>query len=167
MIVMATLAALAFQDGPQDTSANLKELEWIIGTWEGEGKLMNNPFTATATYEWTMNKCFIKSTYVAKMGDQVMWQDSGMWGWDRDKKKLVFFSFGMDGTIGTGDRMESKEKDTWIFETKLNAVDPEWREGRAVMKKVDADTYTERGESKKKDGTYAVILESTMKRKKK
>ena len=157
--MIALLMTLALQD----VSEHVKPLEWMVGTWEGEGSLDEMPFKATVKCEWAMNKNFIRSSFSAKAGDQIMWEDTGMFGWDRDKKKLVMFSFGMDGTIGTGDEVASTEKDTWILDTKLNSEDPRFKEGRAIIKRIDADTYSDTAQMKK-DGAYVTFLTCTYKR---
>lgn len=51
-----------------------------------------------------------------KAGGKEVYSDEGLIGWDDEAKKVVFFCFGMDGSIGQGKEIESAEKDTHVIE---------------------------------------------------
>jgi hypothetical protein len=104
LTLLATVALL------QDEGANyqhLKRIEWMIGSWGGQGKMPGvGDYEDEFVYEWTMKKNFIKGTYVIRAGGKIVWTDTGLIGWDADKKKIFGANFGMDGTIGWGHEEE-------------------------------------------------------------
>ena len=55
-------------DRDVDEDTTLKELEWLIGTWQAAGKDRE----VTTTYEWDENKVFIRGKYSVKEGDKVI-----------------------------------------------------------------------------------------------
>ncbi len=90
-----------------------------------------------------------------------------MMGWDVEKKKLVFFTFGMDGSIGNGDWVDGKEKDTWLSEGKItgpNDKDSPFKHARSIIRKLTADSYSTTIETKKGDG-WETFMTCTYKRK--
>lgn len=162
---IASAAPAAAQE-PKSNYDQLKPLEWLIGTWEGEGKYGEMPFTCTATYEWTLNKNFIKVTGEIKADGQVVWSDSSMLGWDPEKKKFVWATFGMDGSIGWAEmEPDPKEKDTWISKGGIKSDNPDFKDTKGILKKVDADTFTDAVQKKEGDA-YVTFLTTKMTRKK-
>lgn len=161
-----TMCAAAAAQDPKTNADHLQQFAWLIGSWEGEGKYGEMPFTCTATYEWTLNKNFIKVTGEIKADGEVVWSDSSMLGWDPEKKKFVWATFGMDGSIGWAEmEPDPKEKDTWISKGGIKSDNPDFKDTKGTMKKVDADTFTDTVQ--KRDGDqYVTFLTSTMKRKK-
>jgi hypothetical protein len=166
VLAVLVAAAPAAAQEPKSNYEHLKSLEWLVGTWEGKGKYGDLPFTATSTHEWTLNKNFIKISTEVKAGGQVIWSDSSMLGWDSEKKKLVSATFGTDGSIGwTELEPDPKEKDTWIWNATNQSGSANFKETRGIMKKVDADTWTETVQKKEGDA-YVTFMTTTMKRKK-
>lgn len=148
----------------QDAHEQLKPLSWISGMWEGSGKYGDHPFEETVTYEWTHNRNFIKVSAEARMGGKVVHAQTGMIGYDRAKKKLVTFSFTMDGTIGTGEALLSEEKNSWVFTVRIGE-DPPWNDAVETLRKVDDNTFTTEVKTKK-DEKYVTFFRATYKRKK-
>lgn len=157
MNALLVAAALLVQD-------QMKPLDWLVGTWEGKGKINDVDFTETATYEWTHNKNFIKWTAEARVDGKVVHSDTGMMGYDAAKKKLVWFSFNLDGTIGHAEERETKDKDTWVFHASVGDKAP-WNDSLSIMRKIDADTFENEVQVKKGDG-YESFFKETLKRKK-
>ncbi|MCC7423028.1 MAG: SgcJ/EcaC family oxidoreductase [Planctomycetaceae bacterium] len=54
--------ALLKEWSEQQSPPTLKDLEWLVGTWESDSEGMK----ATTTYEWTVNKSFLKAQYTLK-----------------------------------------------------------------------------------------------------
>ena len=160
MHILMLVAALA----AQEPSEHLKPLTWLIGTWEGGGKYGDNEFTDSATYEWTHNGTFIKWTAEARMDGEVVHSETGMMGYDAVKKKLVWFSFGLDGTIGHGEDAGSKAKDTWKFAAAVGA-EPPWNDTISILRKVDEDAFENEVKTKKGDA-YETFFKGTYLRKK-
>lgn len=164
LIIIAIVLAPSAQE-KQEPSEHLKPLSWLVGTWEGKGKYGEMEFTDTLDYKWTHKKNFIKWSAEASMDGKVVHSETGMMGYDKAKKKLVWFSFGIDGTIGHAEDEGSKEKNTWVF-TGSVGDQPPWNETRGITKKIDDDTFESEVQTKK-DGKWVTFFKGTYKRKKK
>ena len=167
LISLLLVGGLLAQDPPKmkDNAKFLKPLGFLVGSWVGKGKMDGMEFTAEVKYSWTLNKNFIKTDYVAKAGSMTVWTDTGMIGWDLEKKMLVSFSFGMDGSIGHGEYKQQKDGKTWIIKVSINSSDPRFKDGRAIMKQIDKDNYSSDIQTKR-DGKYVSFMTCTYKRKK-
>ena len=167
LISVLLLGTLSAQDPPKtpSVSKHLKPVAFLVGSWEGTGKFDGMDFTYTVKYEWTLNKNFIKSTYKAKVGDMVVWSDTSMIGYDKEKKKLVMFSFAMDGSIGTGEMVPSKDPKKIVFTVSIDGDDPRFKDGRSVYTKVDNDNLTVKIQTKK-DKEWVTFMDCKQKRKK-
>lgn len=151
--MLRSLLLILIVGAPQEAKSHqdhLKPYEWMVGVWEGKGEYPGmGKYTDEYVIEWTMNKNFMKSTYVMKVDGKVAFVDIGMIGWDADKKKVLGFNFGMDGTIGWGMQTDSKDTDSVTMEgaTRGNVNE----EFRVTLKKVDKDHMSVNMESKKGD----------------
>lgn len=56
------LIALLKEWSEQQSPPTLKDLAWLVGTWESDSDAVK----ATTTYEWTVNKAFLKAQYTVK-----------------------------------------------------------------------------------------------------
>lgn len=160
VLCLAATGAARAQDGsqtPPDNTEHLKQLEWLAGTWDGKGTFDGKPYTSETTYEWTMNRNFLRVHYAAKMGEQVVWQDTTMIGWDRQKKKLVWFTFGLDGSIGGGEQQESKEKDVWVIEGGIPG-DTAFAKTRTYLRRTGTDSLKSTIQTWK-DGAWVTFME--------
>jgi uncharacterized protein (TIGR02246 family) len=108
------LIALMKEWGDDETKKpSLRDLSWLIGTWESDG----GDLTARTTYEWTANKSFIRAQYSLtpkKAGERV---SSGVQviGIDPAAGQIRAWLFDSDGGIG-----ESNWKwdgDRWVIES--------------------------------------------------
>lgn len=149
----------------EEPKEQLRPLAWLVGDWEGRGKYGEEDFVETSSYEWSHNRNFMKWSAEARMKDQVVHSETGMMGWDEAKKRLIWFSFAMDGTIGQAEDQGSIEKDTWVALGNVGDKPP-WKDMRQILRKVDADTFTSEVQTKN-DGQYVTFFKGTYKRKKK
>ena len=139
----------------------------MIGTWTGSGEMAGfGKFDDEYQIEWTHGGNFIKNSYWMRSGGKEVWHDTGMIGWDADKKKFVGINFGFDGTIGWGEGGVADDKTTLTFEGET--VGPnENLKFRASMKKGEGDTMIVICEMKDGDKWKAYGPERTLQRKKK
>jgi uncharacterized protein (TIGR02246 family) len=84
------------RDVADDTS--LKELEWLIGTWQASTKERE----VTTTYEWDENKVFIRGKYTVKEGGKVIESGMQMIGKDNADGVIRSWVFQSDGGFGGG-----------------------------------------------------------------
>lgn len=146
------------------TNERIKPLAWLVGEWTGGGKYGEQAFDESIRYEWTHNVNFLRWTAEARMEGQVVHSETGMLGWDSARKRLRWFSFSMDGTIGQAEDQASEEKDTWIALGNVGDQPP-WHDTRQILRKVDPDTYTLEVQTKK-DAGYETFFRGEYRRRK-
>jgi uncharacterized protein (TIGR02246 family) len=76
----------------------LKELEWLIGTWQAATKDRE----VTITYEWDENKAFIRGKFTVKEGTKVIESGMEMIGKDHAEGVIRSWIFQSDGGFGGG-----------------------------------------------------------------
>jgi len=89
----------------------LKEMEWLVGTWEadfGDSRL-------ETTIEWTANKSFLKRTYSVMRGTEELSSGIQVIGWDPAREQIVSWTFSEGGGHGQG--FISREGERSILET--------------------------------------------------
>lgn len=126
------LAAALLQTNP------VEKYDWLIGTWAGAGGHEGmGAYEGELVYEWAMDRRFIRNAYVMKSGGKVVWGDSGMIGWDAEKKCLYGFSFGADGTIGWA---ATREDEDGVVHFEGRTAGPQVKEDfRARLRRIDDD----------------------------
>jgi uncharacterized protein (TIGR02246 family) len=122
------------RDAGRDVS--LKELEWLIGTWQ----VATKDREVTTVYEWDENKAFIRGKYTIKEGAKVVESGTQMIGKDNAAGAIHSWVFQSDG--GFGDGLWTQEGKKWSVN--VYGVTPVGREltATAIYIHVDADTYT-------------------------
>ena len=133
------------RDTDQDTS--LKELEWLIGTWQAS----NKDREVTTTYEWDENKAFIRGKYTVKEGAKTIESGTQYIGKDNNEGCIRSWVFQSDGGFGGG--VWTRDGKKWTVD--VNGVTPDGREltATAIYIHVDANTYTWQSVDQAVDGT--------------
>ncbi len=146
-------------------AGHLKKLEWMIGTWVGSGEMQGfGKYEDEYVLSKTHGGNFIRNDYWMRVDGKVVWHDTGLIGWDVDKKKYVGVNFGFDGTIGWG---EGGDGDDDVYTWEGETVGPsEKGKFRAVIKRIDADTMGMKIERRDGDKWLAYGPDQTRKRKK-
>lgn len=114
----------------------LKELEWLVGKWEGS----KDDVDFSIDTAWDENKNFLNQKFSIVMLDQKELTGQQIIGWDDEKKKIRSWLFDSDGGFGEG--FWNKDGDSWYVGMTFNL--PDGRKGSAtqIYKKNDARTYT-------------------------
>src|SRR5947209_10112829 len=124
-----------------EPAKELQQLGFLAGRWEGQGQMSDGTkYADEFVYTWNDHHTFLRAAYTSRVGGQVVWTDDTVIGWDADQKKLVGFTFGMDGSIGRGTVVESK-KSRWVIEGRSSGPTP-FKEWRMTLTKVDDETLT-------------------------
>jgi uncharacterized protein (TIGR02246 family) len=122
------------RDAGEDVA--LKELEWLIGTWQASTKERE----VTTTYEWDENKVFIRGKYTVKEGGKVIESGMQMIGKDNAEGCIRSWVFQSDGGFGGG--VWTREGKRWTVD--VHGVMPDGKEldGTSIYLHVDPNSYT-------------------------
>ena len=122
------------RDNSQDDS--VKDLEWLIGTWN----MAANDRAVTTTYEWDDNKVFIRGKYSIKEGAKVIESGTQMFGKDNADGAIRSWVFQSDGGFGGG--IWSRDGKKWTVD--FYGVTPDGKKLTAtvIYVRVDANTFT-------------------------
>jgi uncharacterized protein (TIGR02246 family) len=123
----------------------LKELEWLIGTWQAATKDRE----VTTTYEWDENKVFIRGKYTVKEGGKVIESGMQMIGKDNNDGVIRSWVFQSDGGFGGG--VWTREGKKWTVD--VQGVTPDGKEltGDSIYIHVDPNTFTWQAVNQKLD----------------
>jgi uncharacterized protein (TIGR02246 family) len=132
------------RDTTQDTA--LKELEWLIGTWQAGTKDRE----VTTTYEWDENKAFIRGKFAVKEGAKVVESGMQMIGKDNADGVIRSWVFQSDGGFGGG--VWTRDGKKWTVD--VRGVSPDGKEltGTTIYVHVDPNTYTWQAVNRQLDG---------------
>jgi uncharacterized protein (TIGR02246 family) len=122
------------RDVAEDTT--LKELEWLVGTWQASTKERE----VTTVYEWDENKVFIRGKYTVKEGAKVIESGTQIIGKDNAEGCIRSWVFQSDGGFGGG--VWTREGKKWTVD--VHGVMPDGKEldATSIYIHVDPNTYT-------------------------
>ena len=122
------------RDVGQDVT--LKELAWLIGTWQAANKNRE----VTSTYEWDENKVFIRGKFTVKEDGKVIESGTQMIGKDNADGVIRSWVFQSDGGFGGG--VWSRDGKKWTVD--VHGVMPDGKEliATSIYIHVDPNTYT-------------------------
>lgn len=114
----------------------LKELGWLVGTWQAS----NKDREVTTTYEWEENKAFIRGKYTVKEGGKVIESGTQFIGKDNAEGCIRSWVFQSDGGFGGG--VWTREGKKWTVD--VHGVMPDGKEldATSIYIHVDPNTYT-------------------------
>jgi uncharacterized protein (TIGR02246 family) len=115
---------------------NLKDLEWVIGTWTA------SPPGATVerTCEWVGNRNFILCRQEMRKGDSVVGTSTQVIGWDPIERRVRSWDFDSEG--GFGSELWTKDGGRWVLEATGVRRDATVTEATNIITPVDANTFT-------------------------
>lgn len=144
-------------------SERMKPFEFLAGSWTGTAQLGDMKVVEETTYEWVQGGHFLRTSMKITSEGQVVYTATGMIGWDVEKKKYIWFHFGMEGSIGwsTGD---APVKDAFVIEGALRG-DPTVKDYRMKYTILGRDKYAYEMEIKQGDA-WVPFLAATAERRK-
>jgi uncharacterized protein (TIGR02246 family) len=113
---------------------SLRDLEWLIGTWEAK----RDGMVVSTKYEWTTNKSFIRCNFsITKDGDT----NTGMQmvGKDPSAGLLKVWTFEDEGGIGETDVTRDGKK--WVYTARGVTADGRVLTATNIMTPLDADSF--------------------------
>ena len=126
------LVAIA-REWPGD-GMEIRDLEWLIGTWEAK----REGTTVTTTYEWTTNKTFIRC-HLSITQDGKTVTGMQMIGKMPSTGGLHIWTFEDEGGIGDADITRDGKR--WLFAARGSTADGRVITATNVMTPVDADSF--------------------------
>lgn len=127
VILIFLCTSLMAQSGEHPVSpspAKLKPLHWMIGQWKGEGTCAGAPYTEEFTVSLMYEGHFLRAESKTFMNGQLVWQGTGMTGYDLEKDQLSTFVFGMDGGIGRATFKQGASEKIWILDGATSGISP-------------------------------------------
>src|SRR5262249_21687229 len=118
-----------------DEDADLKDLDWLIGTWTAK----RQDAEVRTTYEWFGNKSFIKAQFTVRAKDKTI-TAMQMIGIEPTTGDLRTWTFENDGGFGEGKCTRDGKK--WVFETTTVLADGSVLEAQNILIQVDKNTMT-------------------------
>lgn len=137
------LIAIA-REWPGDGLA-LRDLDWLIGTWEAK----RDGTVVTTTYEWTKNKTYIRCRLaIAGAGETTT--GTQMIGKMPSTGGLHIWTFGDEGGIGDADITRDGRK--WVFAARGSTADGQVLTATNIFTPLDADSFTWQSVERTADG---------------
>lgn len=121
---------------PPSHYEQLKELEWMLGTWidqEG-GEVIKTEC------KWTRNKNFIVRTFTATIEDQVDLTGMQFIGWDASRKKIRSWVFDSDGGFSEGVWRHSGKQ--WMVQSTATLPNGKRASSTSVLRPLDKDSFS-------------------------
>ncbi len=119
----------------ESDQAALRDLEWLIGTWEAKGA----DAQARTTYEWVGNKAFIRSQFTVRENDKSV-TGTQMIGLDPNTGDLRTWTFEADGGYGEGTCTRDGSK--WIFTSTATLADGSEMTASNILTPINRDSFT-------------------------
>jgi len=119
----------------ESEQATLRDLEWLIGTWETKGAEAQ----ARTTYQWVGNKSFIRSEFTVREKDKSV-TGTQMIGLDPNTGELRIWTFEADGGYGEGTCERDGKK--WVFSSSATLSDGSAMTATNILTQINNDTFT-------------------------
>jgi uncharacterized protein (TIGR02246 family) len=114
----------------------LKELEWMIGTWVDQDE--QNRIETTC--QWTKNQNFMTRSFALSVRDRIDMAGMQIIGWDPASKKIRSWVFDSDGGFGEG--VWSKKDKSWYIQSIGTLPDGRKSSSVNIITHVDDNTFT-------------------------
>jgi hypothetical protein len=114
----------------------LKELEWMIGTWVDE----DEESRVETTCEWAKNQNFMTRAFTISVRDRLEIAGMQIVGWDPAAKQIRSWVFDSDGGFGEG--TWSKKDNAWYVQSVGTLPDGRKTSSVNILTYVDENTCT-------------------------
>jgi uncharacterized protein (TIGR02246 family) len=122
----------------------LKELEWMIGTWVDQDELNR----IETTCQWTKNESFITRSFTLSIRDRLQMAGIQIIGWDPATKQIRSWVFDSDGGFGEG--TWTKKDKAWYIQA--TGTLPDGAAAVNIITYVDDNTFTWQSINRQTDG---------------
>jgi uncharacterized protein (TIGR02246 family) len=121
---------------PQSSRAALRELEWLIGTWQDQ----SDEAQVRTTVRWSPNEAFLIRSFTVQDPDAGSLEGTQVIGWDPLNRQIRTWTFNSDGSFGQG--TVSKHDDDWLLKMTQVLSDGQLAAATQVITRVDQNTMT-------------------------
>ena len=118
-----------------DEGTELRDLEWLIGSWQAK----RADVEVHTTYEWLGNKAFIRGHISVREKDRSV-SAMQLVGIDPQTGELAIWVFESDGGVAQGTC--TRDGKAWVFETKGLTADGGELGVKYILVRVNNDTIT-------------------------
>jgi uncharacterized protein (TIGR02246 family) len=124
----------------------LKELEWMIGTWvdEDEGSRVET------TCKWTKNQSFMTRAFTVSIADRIDMSGMQIIGWDAKAGNIRSWVFDSDG--GFGEATWTKKDNRWVINAAATLPDGRTTSAVNILTVLDNNTFTWQSTGRELDG---------------
>jgi uncharacterized protein (TIGR02246 family) len=131
---------------PPSSYEQLKELEWMIGSWIDQDERA----TVQTDCEWTKNQNFLNRSFAVVVGDQVDLAGMQIIGWDPVAKQIRSWIFDSDGGFSEG--KWTRKGDRWLIRQSGTLPDGGRSSAVNVITRIDDDSFTWQSVQREIDG---------------
>ena len=160
-LLLGMAASARAQTEAPKPAAELKKLDYFVGTWIAEGEIKPGPmgpggkFTGTNRVEW-MDGGFFLVTHSEFSGAMGKGTETAYMGWDVDEKAYTYDSF---NSMGEADHARGKlDGDTWTWLSETRMV-TRTMTGRLTLRVRSATAYDFKFETSLDGTKWATVLE--------
>ncbi len=121
---------------PSSSDQALRDLEWMIGTWEDR----TEGAQVVTTVRWSPNQAFLLRSFSAQFGEADAVQGTQVIGWDPMSQQIRTWTFNSDGSFGQG--TVSRHDDQWMLKMWQILSDGSLAGATTVMTRMDHDKMT-------------------------
>lgn len=120
---------------PPSHYEQLKELEWMVGTWVDQDESL----TITTECKWTRNNNFLMRAFQVAVEGRSELSGIQLIGWDPAKKQIRSWVFDSDGGFGQG--VWEKKGDRWYVKTSATLADGRTGSSVSVFRPITEDEF--------------------------
>jgi uncharacterized protein (TIGR02246 family) len=113
---------------------SLRDLEWLIGTWEAK----RDGMVVSTRYEWTANKSFIRCRFSINRDGET---DTGMQMIGRDPATGLLRMWTFEDEGGIGEAEVTRDGKKWVHAARGVTADGRVLSATNIMTPVDADSF--------------------------
>jgi uncharacterized protein (TIGR02246 family) len=121
---------------PPSSYEQLKELEWMIGSWIDQ----DQDATVQTDCDWTKNQNFINRSFAVVVGEEVDMAGMQIIGWDPIAKQIRSWIFDSDGGYSEG--KWTRKGDRWFVQQNGTLPDGGTTSAVNIIKRIDDNQFT-------------------------
>jgi uncharacterized protein (TIGR02246 family) len=131
---------------PPSNYENLKELEWMVGSWVDS----DEEATVHTDCEWTKNKNFLTRSFALVVGDDIEMSGMQIIGWDPSAKAIRSWVFDSDGSFSEG--KWTRKENRWLIQQTGTLADGAKSSATNIITQVDDNSFTWQSINREVDG---------------